>query len=406
MAGGFGLGSECLMDIPLIRPNPPKLSELQSQLQALEASGMFTNNGPRVQRFEAALVERLFADQGACLAVSNATVGLMIAIRDAMGPGRGNGRYALMPSFTFAATAHAAIWAGLTPLLCDMDPGTWMADGPQEEALLARYGREIAVIVPYATFGASLDLDRYHWLSKQYEVPVVVDAAASLGTIDREYRNFGTGSDFAFVYSMHATKTFATAEGGVIYSADKAKIDRLRVMTNYGFEHGRSASIPGMNAKLSEIGAIMGLAKLSELDRIADHRAALAARYRNRLPEYEVQESNDFRQAMQFMSVLLPAALRPYRARVIQELAESGIGAGTYFSPHLAEQPYFQAESVYEPLPVSDDVGGRILAFPLTDMMTTAEVDQVCTRFRAICASIMHPVDRRVRERPIRTAAE
>lgn len=388
------------MDIPLIRPNPPKLSELQAQLKALEASGVFTNNGPRAQRFESALVERLFANEGACLAVSNATVGLMIAIREAMGPRRSRGRYALMPSFTFAATAHAAIWAGLTPILCDIDPASWMADGPQEEALLAQYGNEIAVIVPYATFGASLDLDRYHWLSRHYQVPVVVDAAASLGTVDRDYRNFGTGSDLAFVYSMHATKTFATAEGGVIYSADKAKIDRLRVMTNYGFERGRSATIPGMNAKLSEVGAIMALAKLAELDRIADHRAALAARYRNRLPDFDFQEGKDFRQAMQFMSVLLPPALMPYRARVIEELAQKGIGAGTYFSPHLAEQPYFQEESLIGPLPVSDDVGGRILAFPLTDMMTTGEVDQVCMHFRAICAALLHPVDRRIRERP------
>lgn len=393
------------MDLPLIRPNPPKLSALQAELQALEASRIFTNNGPHVRQFEAALIERLFANEGACLTVSNATSGLMIAIRQAMGPGRRDGRYALMPSFTFAATAHAAIWAGLTPLLCDIDPASWVASAPQEEALLARYGSKIAVLVPYATFGRSLDLDRYHWLSKRYEVPVVVDAASSLGTIDRGYRNFGTGSDLVFVYSMHATKTFATAEGGVIYSADKDKIEQLRAMTNYGFEQGRSATMPGMNAKLNEIGAILGLAKLAEIDRVANHRAALAARYRNRLPDYEVQDGSDYRQAMQFMSVLLPPALAAYRAEMIEQLAQSGVGAGTYFSPHLAEQPYFQAESEYGPLPVCDDIGGRILTLPITELMSTADVDRVCTRFRAICASILHPVDRRIRERPIRAVS-
>ena len=87
------------MDLPLIRSNPPRLSALGPQLEALEASGIFTNNGPRVRRFEAALVERLFAGEGACLTIANAAIGLMIAIRQAIGPGKANGRFALMPSF-------------------------------------------------------------------------------------------------------------------------------------------------------------------------------------------------------------------------------------------------------------------------------------------------------------------
>ncbi len=392
------------MDLPLIRPCPPKLSELQQALRALERSGTFTNNGPLVRQFESALVERLFAGEGAALAVSNATTGLMIAIRQAIGPKRATGRLALMPSFTFAATAHAAIWNGLTPLLCDIDGGSWTAAGPQEEALLARHGREIAVMMPYAPFGRSLDLDRYHWLSRRYEVPVVIDAASSLGTIDRQHRNFGTGSPLTFVYSMHATKTFATAEGGVIYSADTGRIEQLRAMAGFGFEQGRSATLPGMNAKLSEVGALMAIEKLAEIDRVADHRAALAARYRNRLPDYEVQDGDDYRQAMQFMSVLLHPAVASQRQQVIEQLGESGIGAGTYFNPHLAQQPYFAEESLFGPLPVSDDICARILTLPITDGMTTADVDRVCTRLRAITASILHPVDRRVRDRPVRSA--
>lgn len=391
------------MDLPLIRPNPPRLSGMQEQLQALEASGIYTNNGPRVRKFEQMLAERLFAGEGECLAVSNATIGLIIAIRQALGTAKPNGRYALMPSFTFAAAAHAAIWAGLTPLLCDIDPASWAADGEEEERLLAFHGPEIGVIVPYAPFGRSLDLDRYHWLSRRHDVPVVIDAASSLGTVDRAHRNFGTGSELVFIYSMHATKTFATAEGGVVYSADKAKIEELRTMSNYGFAAPRSATMPGLNAKLSEVGAVMALAKLEEIDRVADHRAALAARYRNRLPDYEVQDGEDYRQAMQFMSILLPPALAVHRAGIIEGLAEGGIGAGHYFSPHLAEQPYFRTEAVFDALPVCDDIGARILTLPITDAMMTADVDHVCTRFRAVCASMSRSADRRMRERPVRS---
>ena len=392
------------MDLPLIRSNPPRLSALGPQLEALEASGIFTNNGPRVRRFEAALVERLFAGEGACLTIANAAIGLMIAIRQAIGPGKANGRFALMPSFASAATAQAAIWSGLTPMLCDIDPGSWTADGAQEEVLLARHAGQIAVLAPCATFGRSLDLDRYHWLSKRYEVPVIVDAAASLGTIDRQYRNFGTGSELVLIFSMHAANSFAIGEGGVIYSADAGRIAALRTMTNFGFDENRAAIMPGLNGAMSEVSAVMGLAKLAEFDRIADHRAALAARYRNRLPDYEMQDGDDFRQAMPVMSVLLPPATAPYRDQLIEAMAVSGIGVGKGASPHLAEQPYFKAEASFESLPVSDEIAARMLCFPLSDAMTTADVDRVCTRFRSLCAAIQHPVERRMRPRPIRIA--
>jgi dTDP-4-amino-4,6-dideoxygalactose transaminase len=260
-------------------------------------------------------------------------------------------------------------------------------------------------MVPYSTFGRSLDMDRYHWLSRQYEVPLVVDAASSLGTIDEDGLNAGTGTPGAFVYSMHATKTFATAEGGVVYSADVAFIDRLRVMSNYGFEHGRSATMPGLNAKISEVGGLMALAKLDQIDAIAEHRAELAAQYHTFLPEYGFQPLVDHRQAMQFMPLTLPSVLMPYRTEIIAKLAECGIGAGTYFSPHLAQQPYFQAECSYGALPMSDDVGGRIIALPITDMMSVADVKRACIAFREICAGFAHPVDRRIKARQPRKVA-
>lgn len=145
--------------IPLIRPNPPRLSELTDGLAEIERSGIFSNYGPMNARLEEGLVAGVFGAEGACVTVGNATLGLMLAIKQAVG-WRPRGRYALMPSFTFAATAHAALWCGLTPLLCDIDGDTWLPDAAAEEALLDRYGDEIALILPNATFGNCLDLAR------------------------------------------------------------------------------------------------------------------------------------------------------------------------------------------------------------------------------------------------------
>ncbi len=373
------------MDLPLIQPNPPMLSRLTTGLQAIEASGTFSNNGPVARRFEREATKVLFGGRGSCLAVANATLGLMLALRHVTLEQDDGRKLALMPAFTFAATGHAAIWAGLTPLLADCHPDDWALCPAAEERLLAEHGRRIAAVVPYATFGNSIDLERYAWLARRFDIGVVVDAAASLGSLDAEGRGFGTDCPFPVVYSMHATKTFATSEGGLIHCADADVIERLRAMSNFGFEAGRVATLPGLNAKLAEISALVAEAKLGEIGRIAAHREALAERYRERLAAFSLQRPRGHAQAMQFMAVLLPRALAPHRAQIIAMLAEQSIGSGTYFSPHLGEQPYFREACVIDALPVTDDVAARMLVLPVTDDMTSADVDRVADALIAIC---------------------
>ncbi|MDB5703308.1 MAG: aminotransferase DegT [Sphingomonas bacterium] len=371
---------------PLIAPNPPRLSEHLDALQRVEQSGMFSNNGPEVRAFEAEANERLFGGRGASLAVANATLGLMVAIRETMGPVATPERFALMPALTFAATAQAAIWAGLTPLICDVDPQDWGACPAAEEKLLNHYGERIAVIVPYATFGDAIDLDRYAWLQRRHGVGVVIDAAASLGTTDDDGQGFGADAPFAVVHSMHATKTFAVAEGGLIHSGDARLIDTLRAMINFGFERGRSATLPGLNAKLPEILAVMARAKLAEIDAVCDNRAAIEDAYRESLVGVTLQQVSGKRRASQFMPVLLPAKLAPRRDAIASALETAGIGTGRYFSPHLGEQPLFREIATIEPTPVADDIAARLLSLPITDAMSAADARTIAGAFATACA--------------------
>jgi dTDP-4-amino-4,6-dideoxygalactose transaminase len=381
--------------LPLIAPNPPRLSEQLDALRRVEASGVFSNNGPEVRGFEADITARMFGGEGASLAVGNATLGLMIAIRQAAGMKPKPGTLALMPALTFAATAQAAIWAGLTPLVCDIDPSSWEADAAIEERLLDAYGDRIGVIVPYATFGTAIDLDRYRGYRDRYGVGVVIDAAASLGTIDDRGMGFGADSPFAVVYSMHATKTFAVAEGGLIHSGDVDRIAQLRAMTNFGFEGSRSATLPGINAKLPEVIAVMARAKLAEIERIATHRATLDAGYREVLGDFNLQRVAGLRRATQFMPVLLPAAIAHRREAIAATMEENGIGCGRYFSPHLGQQPWFRDTAMIEPTPVADAVGDRMLSLPITDAMSLADVRHVADTFRDACrATKARPVIR------------
>ncbi len=368
------------MNIPLVRPAPPQLSLAIAELQALEQSGIFSNFGPVNTLFEQEMLDRFFGGKGACTTVCNATIGLMLAIKDAVGDAVGEqpaGKFALMPGFTFAAAAHAALWCGLTPLLCDVHPRNWAADPAAESEMLARYAGKIAVVMPYATFGYPIDLEYYTKLAAQLGVPVVVDAAASLGTCDEQGRGFGSGFGGSVVYSMHATKSFAVGEAGLIYSADTDRIARIRTMSSFGFGEPRTATMVGLNGKVSEVTALLGRLRLLDYDSVMEHRAVLSNRYRDALPELQFQLRAPGTQAHQFVPALLPSGLGERRAAIRAALADQGIATGAYFSPHLMEQPYFQKTCVAGSLPVCDDVSARMISLPLFDTMTHHEVDQV-----------------------------
>lgn len=368
--------------VPLTKPQPPRLSQAAPRLKAIEDSGIFSNFGPVNTRFEKRMVSELFGEQGACVTVCNATLGLMVAVRALVEPTPGKPRYALMPSFTFAAAGHAALWCGLTPLLCDIDPQNWAASAEAEEEMLRRHGQDIAVIMPYATFGCDIGLDRYEALSRRYGVPVVVDAAASLGTVAHDGFGFGTGFSGAVVFSMHATKSFSTGEGGIVYSGDARVATAVRTICNFGFGQPRTATMAGINAKLSEVGALLGEMRLDDYEDVVERRGELVEFYREELPAMSFQKAGRGRQAHQFASALLPRQMARHRGAIQAALAVRGIGTAAYFSPHLAQQDYFQKNAVSGDLFVCDDIASRVLSMPLFDGMTTADARHVATAIR------------------------
>jgi len=378
------------MNIPLIRPAPPQLSLAIRELESIERSGIYSNFGPVNTRFERELLLRFFGGKGACLTVCNATLGLMLAIKEAIGRAP-RGEFALMPSFTFAATAHAAIWCGLTPLLCDINRADWAADCSAEFGLLKQYAGRVAVVIPYATFGYPIDLERYERMRERFDVPVVVDAAASLGTCSERGLGFGSGFGGSVVFSMHATKSFAVGEGGLIYSADSDRVARIRAMSNFGFGESRTATMPGLNAKLCEVGALLGSLRLADYDRVMQHRAALFNHYHDALPECEFQTEAPGKQVHQFVPALLPSQLIDRRAVIRAKLADQGITTGTYFSPHLLEQPYFKEVcTAADSMPVCEEISKRVISLPLFDRMTHREVDYVAECVRKVINDMKH----------------
>jgi dTDP-4-amino-4,6-dideoxygalactose transaminase len=391
------------LKIPFLRPNPPRLSEMLERVEQLEDSGTYTNYGPINSRFEHALEAEMFGQSDTVLTTCNATIALMLTIKDAVvAHNRQRSRYALMPAFTFAAAAQAAEWVRLTPLLCDIEPQGWTACARSEQRLIEQYHDQIAVIVPYATFGNCIDIERYDWISNRYGIPVVIDAAASMGSLDSNGKPFGAGSRHPVIFSMHATKAFSVGEGGIIHCAEQATIKRLREMGNFGFSEPRRATMAGLNSKLTELAAMMALEQLRRHEDVVAHRQALAARYRANLPDWTFQQTYGQRQAHSLMPVLPPASFKGTRAELMDELARNGIGSGAYFSPHLGEHPHLAGRAICDDLTVTNDISRRLLALPLWEGMTDEMVDTVCATLdgfrRSAEAAASSPRDRIVSE--------
>lgn len=381
------------ISFPLTRPNAPKLSAYAEDLKAIEDSHWLSNYGPVNTRLELAMVDQMFGGVGTCLTINNATTALILALKLASERHRGGRRHVLMPTFTFAAAAQAALWAGLVPVLVDVDPFDWSACRAAEEAALERYGDEVGIVMPYATFGNSIDLDRYDRLAERHGVGVVVDAAASLGSLNDDGVTFGTGSKHLFVFSMHATKAFGVGEAGLVYSADAKAVDVLRHMANFGFDGARSAEWPGLNGKISEIVAFSALLKLREFEAQACHRADLAQAYLGELADWTPQRTRGSRLAYQFMPLRLPEQLVPHRDALQARLLKVGVGTGKYFSPHLAQQRYFRKTCMAEGTPEADRLAASVLSLPISDFMTVDDVTRICGFVHQACADVVRDAD-------------
>ncbi|MCY7287789.1 MAG: DegT/DnrJ/EryC1/StrS family aminotransferase, partial [Cryobacterium sp.] len=192
----------------------------------------------------------------------------------------------------------------------------------------------------------------------------------------REGVQFCAGS-VPTIFSMHATKAFAIGEGGLIYSHDDELVERMRRITNFGFDSSRSSVDVGINAKLSEILAAVALTTLDQFEAKSIERKQLYELYETglkQMPDWQLQDLRGGTVAHQFLSVLTPTALGG--SSVQARLLRLGVEARTYFNPACHQQRVF-ADCPRGDLGVSESVASRVLSLPLWEGMTEKTVGRV-----------------------------
>jgi dTDP-4-amino-4,6-dideoxygalactose transaminase len=235
-------------------PNIPNEQSFLQKVEDLVAGRRLTNNGPNVRRFEKRVCEILGVANA--VAVCNGTLGLQLAAK-----ALGLSGEVVMPSFTFVATAHALEWIGLKPVFADIDPATHSIDPRRIAEAITDH---TSAIVGVHLWGTPCDVIGIEAVAKDRGLPVMYDAshafASSFG--GRKLGGFGSCE----VFSLHATKFVHTFEGGVITTNDDALAEKMRLMRNFGFQDYDKVVSAGINAKMTEIAAAMGLCCLDQMD--------------------------------------------------------------------------------------------------------------------------------------------
>lgn len=362
----------------LLVPDMPTRQELAPYLERIDAARWYSNFGPLVRELEARLAALLPAPAGVATrvaTVANATLGLELAL---LSLGLPPGARVLVPALTFVASAASIVRAGLAPVICDVDPASWMLTPGIARPLVARHG--VAAVMPVSTFGCPQDPGDWDRFAAEAGVPVVIDAAGAYG-------NQAVAARALTVFSMHATKTFAAGEGGFVAGGDAGRIEQVRSLTNFGIVPGGLVNVPGTNAKLSEYHAAAGLAALDGWDARRRRRLEVHRRYLERLardcPGVRLQA-----RPPEGVYAILPVLLPEGRdaGAVAEALAARGVETRRWYCPTLERHPAFAGCAIAGELAVARALNGRLLALPFHAFMGEAEVAEVCGALAAALA--------------------
>lgn len=359
-------------DLALFRPRLPPASAILPYLKAIDSARWYSNSGPLVSSLEERLADYFGVPAGGVVTVANGTLGLELALQAV---GARPGTLCMMPSWTFAATPAAAIRAGLTPWFVDVDAASWALSPSTALGLLAKAPDRIGAVMPVSVFGAPIDSTGWDRFMEATGIPVVIDMAAGFDT--------ARPSRAPVMVSLHATKVVGAGEGGVIAVQDPYLAQEIRTRANFGMAKGsRLAELPGTNAKMSEYAAAVAHAALDGWPQTRRLIAALSETYVQALDARRgVTLSPGFGDGWvgSACNVALDVA---DSETIIESLAAHGIEAGRWWRRGCHAQRAF-GHCPRAPLPVTKDLGRRVIGLPFSVDMTADDIARVAAKLGA-----------------------
>ncbi|MFA5015600.1 MAG: DegT/DnrJ/EryC1/StrS family aminotransferase [Actinomycetota bacterium] len=359
--------------IYVTQPFLPPLEEFQGYLKDIWERKQLTNRGKYHQELEKALCEFLGVKYVSLF--SNGTLALVTALQVLKITGE-----VITTPFSFVATTHSLWWNNIKPVFVDIEPETFTLNPTKIEAALTP---KTTAILPVHVYGNPCRLEQIQGIADTYGLKLIYDAAHAFGVKvnGNSIANYGDLS----VLSFHATKVFNTFEGGAIVCNDEKIKKRIDFLKNFGFANETTVVEPGINAKMNEFQAALGLLQLKYIDKAIDKRKKIALLYRKILGNVPgIRVLNDIDNVQHnyayFPILIDKSKYGRSRDEVYEGLKQNSIYTRRYFYPLISQFPSYRGlESAGDGLmPVAEKVAEGVLCLPVYPDLETGIVESIC----------------------------
>lgn len=359
-------------DITVTSPLLPDPDELGRLMKDIWSSRWITNNGQFHQQLETALCQYLKVPYISLF--TNGTLPLLTALQAL----RISGEVITTP-YSFVATTHCIWWNGLRPVFVDIDPANCGLDPDKIEAAITP---RTTAILPVHCYGKPCDGARIQQIADKYGLKVIYDAAHAFGVESggQSILNWGDMSTLSF----HATKVFNTAEGGALVIHDEATKRRIDYLKNFGFESETEVVAPGINGKMDEVRAAIGLLNLKQVDRAIAARHQAALRYREALRSVPGIRFFDDMPGVKHNYSYFPIFVNAdqyglSRDQLYSRLLSHGIYGRRYFYPLISTFSTYRALPSAAPdnLPNATRIANEVICLPMHHLLTPADLDRI-----------------------------
>ena len=365
------------MKLPFVKCNYPTDDKFMGELKRLLETGPWSNNGVYHQLFEKEL-EKLLNTNVALVDHGQSAVLLMLAtlgIKD---------KYIIVPSYTFVGTVAAIIWSGNFPLFCDVKSTTYpLIDVNKCVEILESelpFDNPVGAILGVDLYGLPCNYKELNNVSKNYNIPVIIDSAQAFGTKlnDRLVGNNCLMHSFSF----HTTKAFPTLEGGMVTSNDEHLIEKIKRFRNFGINpiSRPDCTEVGLNCKMNEIQALIGLNMLDTIETVFDYKRVLFSEYISLLrsknittltiPKYSNPVSN-----------IMPIFMNE-RNLIQKVLKENEVEALPYWNLPVHRMTAYKTYYNGEDLSVTNKVSKKALALPFYNHMDYKEMSFIVDKIK------------------------
>ena len=355
----------------MTKPTLPPLEEFVPYLKQIWDNKTLTNGGPFHEQLEKELCDYLGVKHISLF--TNGTIALVTALQALKISGE-----VITTPYSFVATSNSLRWNGITPVFADIDPNTLNLDPSRIEAAITP---QTTAIMPVHCYGYPCDVDNIQKIADRYNLRVIYDAAHAFG-VQCHCGSVLNHGDLS-VMSFHATKVFNTFEGGAIVCPDadtKLRIDQLK---NFGYVDETTVVEPGINGKMSEFNAALGLLQLKYIDSALARRKEIDAAYRERLTGVKglrfLASAGEKVSNYAYFPILLEADYSIRRDDLYQKLKEVGIHSRRYFYPLISEFPMYRdlPTASKENLPVATAAAQQVLCLPIYPDLEISVVDKI-----------------------------